>query len=157
MIELPATAELPAITRADVVCEAKALVGVPFKHQHSDPATGGLDCRGLVEYLAYVLFGRPIPARDYQRFPSGREFYEKLAAEMDEVDRADALPGDVPLIRLPRHDEARHAGVIVPGPFETMLVHAWERDAPGRVVEQPYRGWPARNTVTVFRFRGLAE
>jgi cell wall-associated NlpC family hydrolase len=146
-----------AITRADVVRAALALVGTPFRHQHSDPATGGLDCRGLIEYLAHRLYGRPIPTRDYRRFPDGREFYEQLAAEMDEVAPADALPGDVPLIKLPRQTEARHAGVIAPGPFEPLLVHAWERDAPGRVVAEPYRGWPARRTVTAFRFRGLVD
>lgn len=146
-----------SVTREDIQREARKLVGVPFKHQHSDPATGGLDCRGLLEYLGFVLYERPIPLRDYQRKPSGREFYEKLAAEMDEIPVGEAREGDVVMIQFPRDDEPRHAGVLVKGPFELMIIHAFERDVPGAVVEEPYRGWPRKCTRHAFRFRGLAD
>lgn len=148
---------MTTVTREDIQREARALVGVPFKHQHSDPATGGLDCRGLLEYLAFRLYGRPIPLRDYRRRPSGREFYEQLAAEMDEILPREARAGDVVMIQLPRDDEPRHAGVLAEGPFELMIIHAFERDEPGEVIEEPFRGWPQRRARHAFRFRGVVD
>lgn len=144
------------VTVADIEREALALEGVPFRHQGSDPGTG-VDCRGLIEWLALRLFGRPVPHRDYQRVPSGREFYESLRAEMDEIPKEEARAGDVVLIRFPRDTEARHGGVLARGPYELMIVHAFETDAPGKVITEPYRGWPARCTRTAFRFRGVVE
>jgi cell wall-associated NlpC family hydrolase len=146
-----------------VVREARACLGVPFRHQCSDPRTGGLDCRGLLEWVAHRLTGRPLPAHDYRRKPSGREFHEKLSAEMDEIGLAAALPADVVMIRFPRDTQARHAGFLARGPVvagagtegELTLVHAFEREGPGRVIEEPYRGWPQRCAVTAFRFRGI--
>jgi hypothetical protein len=152
------------ITRVDVVREARACVGVPFRHQGSDPGTGGLDCRGLLEWVAHRLTGRPLPVHDYRREPSGREFRERLSAEMDEISLDDALPADVVLIKFPRDEEARHAGFLADGPVvavgtegELMLIHAFEKNKPGRVVEEPYRGWPERCAVAAFRFRGIAD
>lgn len=154
------------ITRADIVREARALLGVPFRHQHSDPAAGGVDCRGELEYVAHKLTGRPLPkVHDYRREPSGREFYEKLKAEMDEIPLEEAREGDVVMIKFPRDEEARHAGILARGPKvagpdsvgELMIIHAFEREKPGRVIEEPFRGWPARCAATAFRFRGVAD
>lgn len=145
-------------TREAVTREARACVGVPFRHQHSDPSTGGLDCRGLLEWVAHRSFGRPLPAvHDYARKPSGREFYERLSAEMVEIAPADAREGDVVMIQFPRDDEPRHAGILARGPFEMMIVHAFEADSPGSVREEPYRGWPARCTRHAFRFPGVID
>jgi hypothetical protein len=156
----------PVITRADIVREARALIGVPFKHQHSDPRTGGVDCRGELEWVAHRLTGRPLPeVHNYRREPSGREFYEKLKAEMDEIPLGEAREGDVVMIKFPRDTEARHAGILAQGPpvagpdseGELTIIHAFERERPGAVREEPYRGWPSRCAVTAFRFRGLAD
>jgi cell wall-associated NlpC family hydrolase len=155
-----------AITRGDIVREARACIGVPFKHQHSDPNTGGVDCRGLLEWIAYRLTERPLPdVRNYRREPDGKEFYEKLKAEMDEIALEDAREGDVVMIKFPRDDEARHAGVLTRGPGvegpdsegELMVVHAFEREKPGQVREEPFRGWPRKCAVAAFRFRGLVD
>jgi cell wall-associated NlpC family hydrolase len=156
----------PTITRDDIVREARALIGVPFKHQHSDPNTGGLDCRGLLEWVAYRLTGRPLPdVRNYRREPDGKEFYEKLKGELDEVALEDAREADVVMMKFPRDDEAKHAGILTRGPGvggpdsegELMLVHAFEREQPGKVIEEPYRRWPQKCAVTAFRFRGIAD
>jgi hypothetical protein len=61
------------------------------------------------------------------------------------------------MIRLPRDTEARHGGVLVTGPFETLLVHAYEREGPGLVVVEPYRGWLVRRTAAAFRFPGVTD
>lgn len=149
--------ETRVITRADIEREARKLVGVAFKHQHSDPAVG-LDCRGVFEWLGFVLLGRPIPVREYQRKPDGREFYEKLKAEMEEVAVEEATRGDFVLITLPKDTEARHGGVLVAGLYEPMIIHAFERfEGTGSVIEEPYRGWTRRRTATAFRFPGVVD
>jgi cell wall-associated NlpC family hydrolase len=150
--------ELRQVTRADIVREARACIGVPFRHQHSNPEAGGLDCRGLLEWVAHSAFGRPLPPpHTYQRKPSGVEFYARLKAEMEEIATNEAREGDVVMIQLPRHDEPRHAGILVEGRFEMMIIHAWEADAPGRVICEPYRGWLVRRTRHAFHFPGVID
>jgi cell wall-associated NlpC family hydrolase len=144
------------VTRADVVAAARLLKGVPFKHQGSDPATG-LDCRGVIEWLAFMLGGRPIPPRDYQRRPSGVEFLEKMRADMREKDPADVRPGDAVLMHFPRDTEPRHGGVVAGGPYELMLIHAWENQAGGEVREEPLRGWKLRNIDHAFAFPFIGD
>src|SRR5688500_295986 len=99
------------VSRADVVRVARSLVGVRFKHQGSDPATG-IDCRGVLEHVGLVLWGRKIPLRDYQRTPSGAEFLEKMRAELEEVPIDEAREGDAVLIHLPKTAEAQHGGIL---------------------------------------------
>lgn len=139
------------ITRDDVVAVARLLKGVPFEHQGSNPETG-IDCRGVIEWVAFVLTGRPIPQRDYQRSPSGAEFLEKMRAEMREKDRTDVRHGDAVLIHFPRDTEARHGGIVAQGPYELMLIHAWESRGDGEVREEPLRGWKLRNVDYAFTF-----
>jgi cell wall-associated NlpC family hydrolase len=148
------------LTRDDVVRVARTLLGVPFRHQGSYPETG-LDCRGVIEYIAFVLWARPVPPREYQRKPSGVEFLEKMRAEMVEIDPAEAGHGDAVLIHFPRDTEARHGGVLASGPVfaadpsELMLIHAWESRGEGAVREEPLRGWKLKNIDYAFRFPGV--
>jgi cell wall-associated NlpC family hydrolase len=139
------------VTRDDVVAAARLLIGAPFKHQGSDPATG-IDCRGVIEWIAFVLAGRTIPPRDYQRTPDGAEFLQKMRAEMAEKDKAEAGHGDAVLIHFPRDTEARHGGIVAQGPYELMLIHAWESRGEGEVREEPLRGWKLRNIDYAFSF-----
>jgi cell wall-associated NlpC family hydrolase len=142
------------ITRDDVAAVARLLKGVPFRHQGSYPETG-LDCRGVIEYTAFALWARPIPPREYQRKPDGAEFLEKMRAEMVEIDKDEAGHGDAVLIHFPRDTEARHGGVLASGPYELMLIHAWESRGEGEVREEPLRGWKLRNIDYAFRFPGV--
>jgi cell wall-associated NlpC family hydrolase len=144
------------ITRDDVAAVARLLKGVPFRHQGSNPETG-IDCRGVIEWIAFVLMGRLIPPRNYQRTPSGAEFLEKMRAEMREIDPAEAGHGDAVLMHFPKDTEARHGGVVVRGPYELMLVHAWEGRGEGEVREEPLRGWKLRNIDYAFRFPFIGD
>jgi cell wall-associated NlpC family hydrolase len=143
--------DLSRVTRDDVVRAARLLLGVPFRHQGSDPATG-LDCRGVIEWVGLVLWGRAIPARSYQRKPSGAEFLEKMRAELEEIDPTEAGHGDAVLLHFPKDTEARHGGILASGRHERMLIHAWENRGEGEVREEPLRGWKARNIDYAFRF-----
>lgn len=144
------------ITADDVVAVARLLKGVRFEHQGSHPETG-LDCRGVIEWVAHVLAGRAIPQRDYQRRPSGTEFLEKMRAEMVEKDRTKARHGDAVLIHFPRDTEARHGGIVAQGPHELMLIHAWENQGEGSVREEPLRGWKLRNIDYAFTFPFIGD
>ena len=144
------------VTRADVVREARALLGTPFRHQGRDPASG-LDCLGLLEYLAFRLWGRVMPPRQYRRRPDGAELLAGLQAELREIPVAGARAGDAVLIVLPRHDVARHVGLLSDGPYELEMIHAFETDTPGSVIAEPYRGWKRKLTVRAFRFPGIVD
>lgn len=140
------------VTPDMIVAAARACVGAPFVHQGSDPLLG-MDCRGLIEWVCYVLYARPIPPRNYQRRPSGAEFYEAMRAELVEIPLDEMRHGDAVMIRLPKDDEARHGGIICDGRWERMLVHAWDNArGEGRVIEEPLRGWKQRNITAAFRF-----
>ncbi len=141
------------VTRAEVVRVARSLVGVRFKHQGSNPETG-LDCRGVIEYIGLALWGREIPLRDYQRTPDGAEFLAKMRAELEEVPLEEMREGDAVLIHFPKTAEAQHGGIVAEGPYERMLIHAWEGRGEGSVREEPLResGWKFRNIDFVFRF-----
>lgn len=143
--------DLSRVTRDDVAAAARVLKGAPFRHQGSDPETG-IDCRGVIEWVGLKLWARRIPLRDYQRKPSGTEFLEKMRAELEEIDPADAGHGDAVLMHFPNDTEPRHGGIIVSGPYELMLVHAWEGRGIGEVREEPWRGWKRRNVDHAFRF-----
>jgi hypothetical protein len=90
--------------------------------------------------------------RDYQRTPSGAEFLEKMRAELEEVPLEEAREGDAVLIHFPKTTEAQHGGILAEGPYERMLIHAWEGRGEGNVREEPLRGWKLRNIDFVFRF-----
>jgi cell wall-associated NlpC family hydrolase len=144
------------ITREDVVEVARSLKGVRFEHQGSNPETG-LDCRGVIKWTVYALAGRPIPLRDYQRRPSGAEFLEEMRTEMREKDKADVRNGDAVLMHFPRDTEARHGGIVAQGPYELMLIHAWESRGDGEVREEPLRGWKLRNIDYAFSFPFIGD
>lgn len=144
------------VTVADIEREARALLGVPFRHQGIDPRTGGIDCKAVPEWVAFRLWERPLPmSYNYARQPEAAALRAGLEQEMEEVAVESARAGDVVLIRWPRDREARHVGVLVEGAFELMIVHAYEADSPGYVVEEPYRPALRRWTIAAFRFRGV--
>lgn len=114
---------------ARAFAQARALVGVPFRPQGRDPATG-LDCAGLV-WAAYAAAGRRLvgpadyPLRGWARL---RIEHGLVAAGFRPVDR-NGRPGDVALIAL---DAGQfHLGLI--GTETLVHAHAGLR----RIVEAP--------------------
>lgn len=105
------------------------MVGVRFRPQGKDPATG-LDCVGLV-WAAYAAAGRRlVPPRDYPLRGWCLERIEDALAGADFVHAHDAMrPGDVVLIALPAWQY--HLGLI--GRETFVHAHAGLR----RVVETP--------------------
>jgi cell wall-associated NlpC family hydrolase len=143
------------VTREDIIREALALVGVPFRHQGDDPEFG-LDCRGVLLAIARRLNQTLTREyrKDYSTKPDPVEFRAALVNEFDEIAPDLVAHGDVVLIHVPREPGATHVGVVVPGLKETMLVHASERE--GAVVKEPLRRWQ-RHVRAGFLFRGLTS
>ena len=108
------------------------MVGVPFRPQGHDPATG-LDCVGLVS-AAYAAAGRPmVPPVGYPMRGWARERIEAgLAMAGFAPVSGEMCTGDVALIT---YDAGQfHLGLIGPG----CLVHA--HAGLKRVVETPFDG-----------------
>ena len=105
------------------------MVGVRFRPQGKDPATG-LDCVGLV-WAAYAAAGRRlVRPRNYPLRGWGLERIEEALAAADFFHAHDAMrPGDVVLISLPARQY--HLGLI--GRETFIHAHAGLR----RVVEAP--------------------
>ena len=146
------------ITRKAIIAAANKFVDVPFRHQGRD-AEFGLDCRGLLFAISSALGHTPRHQHrdNYQVNPDPKEFRAGLENELEETPVADALPGDVLLLRELRQQpgEETHVGVLVPGDYELMLIHAtWFNE---RVVKEPLRPGHRRLASAAFRFPGLAN
>lgn len=96
------------LSRDRIVSEARAYVGVPFKHQGR--SLMGVDCLGMVVGVAESV-GLHIPswikdARDYARQPNAHVLKQGLDEVLVPVPRIDAAPGAVLLMaygRTPQH------------------------------------------------------
>ena len=132
-----------------IVAEARAWLGVPWRHQGR--TRQGIDCAGLV-----VLVGRALGLCDYDtsaygRRPAGQGFVQHFRACMDGIGIPEARPGDV----LVFADAAYpcHCGFLTTKHDQPHLLHAHALRR--KVIEEPYAGeWPARVKLA-FRFRGL--
>lgn len=136
------------VTGAEVIEHARALLGVPWRHQGRSDR--GLDCVGLV--LLAVQRAGAIPAdferRNYGRLP-GEELARKTGEYCDELTNSE--PGALILIRWPGVRDASHVALCT---GET-LIHCY-RNA-GKVVEHGYREPWNRWTDSAWWFRGLAR
>lgn len=91
------------------VAQARAFKGAQWRHRGRTPH--GMDCLGLVLLTARAC-GMVWP--DRLRYPLA-PFDEGLAEELQDLfgdPVADMQPGDLALIRLPRHPVAAHLAII---------------------------------------------
>jgi len=146
------------LSRADILYEARRWIGTAYQHQAAIRGIG-CDCIGFVAGVALAIGvpeareWRDDPAlRNYSREPDADRLLEACDRLMVRIDRAQALPGDVLVMRFESGRE-RHFGYLTQSDPDYMI-HAW---APaGRVAEHIVnRRWSERIT-RVYRFRGLA-
>ncbi|MDZ3830333.1 MAG: NlpC/P60 family protein [Sphingopyxis sp.] len=114
---------------ARALAAARAMVGVPFRRQGCDPATG-LDCVGLV-WAAFAAAGRALarPADYPMRGWSAERIAAALRAAGFQPVRAERRDGDVALIA----DAAGQFHLAMIGQDIVVHAHAGLR----RVVESP--------------------
>lgn len=123
-------------TRAAVVAAARELRDVPFKHQGRTLA--GLDCAGVVVYVAHLFGLSSFDATGYRRLPGavGAERLEDVCRrEMRQIDPATAAAGDVALFLIGKRP--RHLAIL--GDYALgglSMIHAYE--PAGKVAETAF-------------------
>jgi NlpC/P60 family putative phage cell wall peptidase len=142
-----------ALTRTDVVEEARSWLGTPYRHQASEKGVG-CDCLGLVRGVWRALYGAE-PQRSPPYTPDWAEAHgdEALLSAarrwLVPVSDSDMAAGDVLLFRMRKDSPLKHAAILV---SPTRSAHAyWGR----AVVESrlsPF--WRARFGAA-FRFPGV--
>lgn len=128
-----------AVTGADIVAEARKLIGTPYKHQGRNEI--GLDCIGLplLIFARLDLIGERIWREDYSRRPN-EELVQACDLNMDRAKRITA--GTFLLLQWPRSKHPSHCAIAT-GPTDTgpRIIHAY--GSAQRVVEHGYSGiWP---------------
>ncbi len=143
------------LTRADIVAEARAWIGTPYRHQASLKGVG-CDCLGLVRGVWRELVGdepqrAPAYSRDWAEASGEESLANAARAHLTEIDPTAFLFGDVLLFRYRERYPAKHAA-IVSGP--ALMVHAHDGAAVAEVAIAP---WWRRRLAYAFRFPGVMD
>ena len=143
------------MTRAEIIAEARTWLGTPWVHQACCKGVG-VDCLHLIAGVARA-FGSPDAEKffatqewhSYGRHPDPEMMFAGCDQLLDRIAIADALPGDVLVLRCGRHP--MHFGLLSAA---DKMIHAWL--GAGRVIEQRIDAkWLAR-VVRAYRLRGIA-
>ena len=143
---------------ADVVREARAWKGVPFRHQGRSKS--GCDCAGLIIGVARELgLDRAcgyVDEANYPRQPSNDKMMRLLRHYLTLIRTGVPQTGDVLHFcfqALPQHV------AIYTGPQDNRIIHSYNSSQPSaqRVIETYYAGkWPKR-LHAIYRFQGLEK
>lgn len=125
-----------AVSRGQIVAEARAWIGTPYRHQASLKGAG-CDCLGLVRGVWRALYStepeRPRPYTPNWAEETGEETLRDAARRhMPELDAtalrrgAPLVPGSLILIRMKERGPAKHAAIAT-GPHT--IVHAYSGHA----------------------------
>lgn len=137
------------IEPAELIEQARAWLGVPFRHQGRGRT--GVDCAGFL--VALMKASGELPAQyvepaNYGRTPV-RELIEVVRRYCTPVARAPGFPGALVLIRWPRDRQPSHVGLCT----GDTLIHCYQRE--GGVVEHGYREPWSRVTHSLWRLPGV--
>lgn len=145
------------VSREEIVAAARSFIDTPWVHQGRLPGRG-LDCVGVPVMVGKTL---ALPAFDiyetppYHEMAKWNEFLGHFRAQLEEIDRRSARPGDVLCFRQFRYP--CHCG-IMSGPGiadEPRFVHSYRRR--GRVVEEHYTDQWKNLTMAAFRYPGVED
>ena len=136
------------VTRQDIVSAARECLGTPFRHQ-GRRVSSGLDCAGVVIYVAHRLGISDFDTREYGRLPHEDKLKRHLTAHMDVVPNGSWREGDVLLLAFER--EPQHLAIA----SDIGMIHSYSLI--GRCVEHRMDDkWKAR-IRGAFRFRGVEQ
>lgn len=151
--------ELGKVTRADVVAEGRALIGVPYVHQGR--SLHGLDCVGLPILVCrnLGLIAPDFDVNGYQQTPDGKTMLEICDRYMVRIPMHLLQPGDVLVYSLHRKLGPQHMGIV--GDYMhgglSLIQALGTTDGKGRVVEwsiaSPRKGWMP---VQAYKIPGVA-
>lgn len=135
----------------DILRYARQCLGTPFRHQGRLIGVG-LDCAGVIIYVARQLGLDPIDVQGYGTEPNNEQLERALDAQpcLERAFLEDRKPGDVLLMRF-RFDP-QHLAIFA----DETIIHAYQQI--GQVVEHPLSDLWATRIVRVYRFqdRGIA-
>lgn len=139
------------ITADDFITQARALIGVPWRHQGR--TQWGVDCIGLID-LAFKGAGIDwaqlmgvVDKRDYAR-SAHPDLLCMVRKYCDPI--AEPIDGCLIVMRFPGEQYPRHFGVYARG----NVIHADSRS--GHVVEHGYRGVWKRCQHSFWRIPGVS-
>jgi NlpC/P60 family putative phage cell wall peptidase len=143
------------LSRAEIVGEARAWVGTPYRHQASLKGVG-CDCLGLVRGVWRALIGdepqaAPAYSRDWAEASGEEALAQAARAHLIEIDVAQFQAGDVLLFRFRDRYPAKHAAIVS---APALMVHAHDGAAVAEVAITP---WWRRRLAYAFRFPGIAD
>ena len=140
-------------TREDIVAEARAWIGTPYRHQASRKQVG-CDCLGLVRGVWRHCLGpepeAPPPYAPDWAEAGGRETLAAAALRhLEPVAPAELQPGDVLLFRWRAGLVAKHLAIVSGA---ASMIHAHDGAAVCEVALAP---WWRRRIAHAFRFPGV--
>lgn len=143
-----------ALSRHDIVAEARSWVGTPYRHQASLKHVG-CDCLGLVRGVWRAVVGAeperaPPYTPDWAEASGSEALAQAAARHLIAVPLGAFAPGDVLLFRWREHMPAKHAAIVTAG---DLMVHAHDGAAVAEVAIAP---WWRRRLVYAFRFPGAS-
>jgi NlpC/P60 family putative phage cell wall peptidase len=141
------------VTREDIVAEARAWIGTPYRHQASLKGVG-CDCLGLVRGVWRGLLGEeperaPPYSPDWAEALRQETLAQASARHLLPVALDAFRPGDVLLFRWRAHLPAKHMAIV--GKPDTMI-HAHDGAAVTEVAIAP---WWRRRLAYAFQFPDL--
>lgn len=141
------------LSRSDIVAEARAWIGTPYRHQASLKGVG-CDCLGLVRGVWRAVIGdepqiAPAYSRDWAEASSAETLRDAARAHLIEIGLAEFQPGDVLLFRYRERYPAKHAAIVS---APQLMVHAHDGAAVAEVAIAP---WWRRRLAYAFRFPGI--
>jgi NlpC/P60 family putative phage cell wall peptidase len=143
------------LTRAEIVTEARAWIGTPYRHQASLKGVG-CDCLGLVRGVWRATCGDepeavPVYSRDWAEAAGCETLALAAGRHLTEVPCAQVRPGDVLLFRWRPGLVAKHAAIAV---ATDRMVHAHDGAAVAEIALAP---WWRRRLAFAFRFPGVID
>ena len=144
-----------SITRQQIVAEARAWLGTPYRHQASLKGVG-CDCLGLVRGVWRAVIGEeperaPPYAPDWAEAAAGEPLADAAARHLVAIDRDAFGAGDVLLFRWRANLPAKHAAIVT---APALMVHAHDGAAVAEVALAP---WWRRRIAYAFRFPGVGD
>ena len=143
------------LTRQDIVAEARAWIGTPYRHQGSLKGIG-CDCLGLVRGVWRGVIGveperAPPYAPDWAEATGNEALAQAAARHLVPIALNDFREGDVLLFRWRAHLPAKHAAIVT---ASDLMMHAHDGAA---VAEVAIARWWRRRLAYAFRFPNLTD
>jgi len=141
--------------REAAVAAARGWLGTPYRHQASVKGAGA-DCLGLLRGVYRELYSaepEAVPAYtpNWAETDDREAMLEAARRHLIEIEKDEAVAGDVVLFRMVATGPAKHAAILS---APNRMIHAYA----GRAVCESYLApWWRRRIAAAFAFPGLAS